>query len=66
MRFGIILTPSSGTEWTRAVVDAEQRGYSAVLLPDTLYTPSPLPALAAAAAVTRHLRLRPVVELARQ
>ncbi|WP_280219407.1 hypothetical protein [Nocardia neocaledoniensis] len=27
MRFGIILTPRSGTEWTRAVVDAEQRGY---------------------------------------
>lgn len=61
MRFGIILTPSSGAEWTRAVVDAERRGYTTVLLPDTLYTPSPLPALAAAAAVTRHLRLRPNV-----
>ncbi|WP_280306647.1 LLM class flavin-dependent oxidoreductase [Nocardia neocaledoniensis] len=61
MRFGIILTPRSGTEWTRAVVDAEQRGYDTLLLPDTLYTPSPLPVLAAAAAVTTTLRLRPNV-----
>ncbi|WP_316573377.1 LLM class flavin-dependent oxidoreductase [Nocardia canadensis] len=61
MRFGIVLTPRSGAQWTRAVVDAEQRGYATVLLPDTLYTPSPLPALAAAAAVTTQLRLRPNV-----
>ncbi|MGS2808217.1 LLM class flavin-dependent oxidoreductase [Nocardia sp. MW-W600-9] len=61
MRFGIVLTPRSGAQWTRAVVDAEQQGYATVLLPDTLYTPSPLPALAAAAAVTTNLRLRPNV-----
>ncbi|MEV0061330.1 LLM class flavin-dependent oxidoreductase [Nocardia sp. NPDC050718] len=61
MRFGIVLTPSSGAQWTRAVVEAERQGYATVLLPDTLYTPSPLPALAAAAAVTTTLRLRPNV-----
>ncbi|MFD5176125.1 LLM class flavin-dependent oxidoreductase [Nocardia sp. NPDC058379] len=61
MRFGIVLTPSSGPQWTRAVVEAERQGYATVLLPDTLYTPSPLPALAAAAAVTTTLRLRPNV-----
>ncbi|WP_278260540.1 LLM class flavin-dependent oxidoreductase [Nocardia sp. AG03] len=61
MRFGIILTPRSGTEWTRDVVDAERQGYQTLLLPDTLFTASPLPALAAAAAVTRDLRLRPNV-----
>ncbi|MEV0336682.1 LLM class flavin-dependent oxidoreductase [Nocardia sp. NPDC050717] len=61
MRFGIILTPSPGTQWTRAVAEAEQQGYDTVLLPDTLFTPSPLPALAAAAAVTTTLRLRPNV-----
>lgn len=61
MHFGIVLAPRSGTEWIRAVQGAEQQGYRTVLLPDTLYTPSPFPTLAAAAAVTTTLRLRPNV-----
>ncbi|MFB7721065.1 LLM class flavin-dependent oxidoreductase [Nocardia sp. NPDC056100] len=61
MNFGIVMAPRSGAEWVRAVQDAERQGYGTVLLPDTLYTPSPFPTLAAAAAVTTTLRLRPNV-----
>ncbi|MFI1239359.1 LLM class flavin-dependent oxidoreductase [Nocardia salmonicida] len=61
MRFGIVLMPRSGPEWTRAVTGAQAQGYGTLMLPDTLYTPSPLIALAAAAAVTENLRLRPNV-----
>ncbi|MFE9582685.1 LLM class flavin-dependent oxidoreductase [Nocardia sp. NPDC006044] len=61
MRFGIVLTPRSGAEWAGAAKDAEQQGYRTILLPDTLNTPSPFPALAAAAAVTSTVRLRPNV-----
>ncbi|WP_069165946.1 LLM class flavin-dependent oxidoreductase [Nocardia altamirensis] len=61
MTFGIVLTPRSGAEWATAVRDAEQQGYRTLLLPDTLYTPSPFPTLAAAAAVTTTIRLRPNV-----
>ncbi|MEV6274354.1 LLM class flavin-dependent oxidoreductase [Nocardia sp. NPDC051832] len=61
MKFGIILVPRSGHEWVRATQDAERKGYRTILLPDTLYTPSPFPALAAAAAVTSTVRLRPNV-----
>lgn len=61
MHFGIVTAPRSGSEWVRTVQAAEQQGYATVLLPDTLYTPSPFPALAAAAAVTSTLRLRPNV-----
>ncbi|QDP83849.1 LLM class flavin-dependent oxidoreductase [Nocardia otitidiscaviarum] len=61
MRFGIVLTPRSGGEWTSGVQRAEEQGYGTVLLPDTLFTPSPFPTLAAAAAVTTTLRLRPNV-----
>ncbi|WP_223885241.1 LLM class flavin-dependent oxidoreductase [Nocardia colli] len=61
MKFGIVVTPRSGAEWASAAKDAEQRGYRTILLPDTLNTPSPFPALAAAAAVTSTVRLRPNV-----
>lgn len=61
MTFGIVITPRSGAEWARAAQDAEQRGYRTILLPDTLNTPSPFPALAAAAAVTSTVRVRPNV-----
>ncbi|MEU0505166.1 LLM class flavin-dependent oxidoreductase [Nocardia sp. NPDC005998] len=61
MTFGIIITPRSGAEWARAARGAEQQGYRTILLPDTLNTPSPFPALAAAAAVTTTVRLRPSV-----
>lgn len=61
MNFGIVTAPRTGAEWVRTVQAAERQGYRTVLLPDTLYTPSPFPALAAAAAVTTTLRLRPNV-----
>ncbi|MGH8963099.1 MAG: LLM class flavin-dependent oxidoreductase [Jatrophihabitantaceae bacterium] len=43
--------------WTAAARRAESLGYSTFLLPDTLGTPAPLPALAAAAAVTETLHV---------
>src|SRR5436190_13168093 len=43
--------------WTMAARRAEALGYSTLLLPDTTRTPAPLPALAAAAAVTTSLRV---------
>ncbi|WP_067820348.1 LLM class flavin-dependent oxidoreductase [Nocardia inohanensis] len=61
MNFGLVTAPRSGSEWVRAAQGAEAQGYAILLLPDTLYTPSPLPALAAAAAVTERIRLRPNV-----
>lgn len=61
MHFGIVLAPRSGAEWVRSAREAEQQGYATLMLPDTLYTPSPFPALAAAAAVTSAIRLRPNV-----
>lgn len=61
MKFGIILTPRSGAEWVDSTRAAEQQGYQTILLPDTLFTPSPFPALAAAAGVTGTVRLRPNV-----
>ncbi|WP_435591273.1 LLM class flavin-dependent oxidoreductase [Nocardia sp. bgisy118] len=61
MKFGMIVTPRSGAQWVDAVRAAEKQGYRTILLPDTLYTPSPLPMLAAAAAVTGTVRLRPNV-----
>ena len=57
----VSLAPRSATEWTAAVRRAEAQGFDSVLLPDTLFTPSPIPALAAAAAVTTRIRLRPWV-----
>ncbi|MEV0298104.1 LLM class flavin-dependent oxidoreductase [Nocardia sp. NPDC050710] len=61
MKFGMVVTPRSAAAWKDGVRDAEKQGYATVLLPDTLYTPSPLPALAVAAAVTETVRLRPNV-----
>lgn len=61
MKFGIVVVPRSGAEWVRAVQGAEKQGYQTILLPDTVHTPSPFPALAAAAAVTSTVQLRPNV-----
>ncbi|WP_039794680.1 LLM class flavin-dependent oxidoreductase [Nocardia araoensis] len=61
MTFGIVITPRSGADWARGAAAAEQQGYRTLLLPDTRFTPSPFPALAAAAAVTTTIRLRPNV-----
>jgi probable F420-dependent oxidoreductase len=57
-RFG--LTAAAATDmasWTASARRAESLGYATFLMPDTLNTPAPLPALAAAAAVTTTLRI---------
>jgi probable F420-dependent oxidoreductase len=57
-RFGVtngVLTDMAS--WTEAARRAESLGYATFLMPDTLRTPAPLPALAAAAAVTSTLRI---------
>jgi len=57
--FGLILPPTgTGREWVEAVRKVEQQGWTSLLIPDTLWTPSPFLALAAAAAATTTLRLR--------
>jgi alkanesulfonate monooxygenase SsuD/methylene tetrahydromethanopterin reductase-like flavin-dependent oxidoreductase (luciferase family) len=58
-RAGIVLGGArSGREWADTARRVEQQGFTALLVPDTLWTPSPFPALAAAAAVTSRLTLR--------
>ena len=57
--FGLVLTATgSGRAWAEQARRAEQQGWSSLLVPDTLWTPSPFPTLAAAAAVTSTVRLR--------
>lgn len=57
--FGLVLTPQgTGQDWVQQIRTAEQQGWTSVLVPDTLWTVSPFPALAAAAAVTSSIRLR--------
>ena len=55
----VISVPGSDVRaWLTSVQQLEEDGWDALLVPDTLWTPSPFPALAAAAAVTSRLRLR--------
>jgi probable F420-dependent oxidoreductase len=58
-RFGVVAAQArSGEEWADKARRVESMGYSTLLMPDGLrHTLAPLPALAAAAAVTRSLRL---------
>jgi alkanesulfonate monooxygenase SsuD/methylene tetrahydromethanopterin reductase-like flavin-dependent oxidoreductase (luciferase family) len=57
--FGLVLPPTgTGREWVEAVRKVEQQGWTSLLIPDTLWTPAPFQALAAAAALTTRLRLR--------
>ena len=59
LAFGLILGPGrSGQEWAHQARTTEGQGFTSLLMPDTLWTPSPFPTLAAAAAVTSSLRLR--------
>ena len=61
-RFGVVAgRPSSGADWLATARSVEALGYDTLLLPDTAYTPSPFPALAAAAAATSTLRVGPWV-----
>jgi alkanesulfonate monooxygenase SsuD/methylene tetrahydromethanopterin reductase-like flavin-dependent oxidoreductase (luciferase family) len=62
IRFGVVATPRGDARaWAAQVAGFEAAGWHAVLVPDTLWTTSPFPALAAAAAATTRLRLRPWV-----
>ncbi|MEU4427668.1 LLM class flavin-dependent oxidoreductase [Actinoplanes sp. NPDC024001] len=57
-RFGVVAgLAHSGTEWVGIARKAEQLGYDALLVPDTLFTLAPFAALASAAAVTSSLRV---------
>ncbi len=61
IRFGTMQAPGSAADWLETARNAEGQGYHTLLMPDTLRTASPFPALAAAAAVTTTLRVRPNV-----
>lgn len=57
-RSGVVAgRPASGQEWLATARRVEELGYATLLLPDTTFTPSPFPALAAATAVTTSLRV---------
>lgn len=57
-RFGAVVAgPADGAGWTTTARRLEQLGYSTLLVPDTMATPSPFPALTAAAVATTTLRV---------
>jgi len=59
VRFVVVATPDGdGRGWARRAAALDAAGWHALLVPDTLASTSPFPALAAAAAVTRSIRLR--------
>src|SRR3954447_24031118 len=59
VRTAVVATPAApGPSWGDVVQGLEAVGWGTLLVPDTLWTPSPFPALAAAAAATTRLHLR--------
>lgn len=61
-RFGVVATPQIAAgnitaDWQRQARRAEELGYGSVLMPDGPQLPSPMPALAFAAAATTALRV---------
>lgn len=57
-RFGVTTGgPTDLASWTESARRVESQGYATLLVPDTLNTLAPLPALAAAAAVTTSLHI---------
>ncbi|WP_345800857.1 LLM class flavin-dependent oxidoreductase [Microbacterium sp. AZCO] len=57
-RFGAVMSVrGSAQEWADSARELEGQGYSTLLVPDTLWTPSPFLVLAAAAVITTTLRL---------
>ena len=57
--FAVVATPGrTQASWVEQVRMLEDLGYAAVLVPDTLWTVSPIPALAAAAVAAPRIRLR--------
>ncbi len=62
-RFGVVAGfARTGEEWAQNARRVESLGYSTLVIPDNMrYTLAPIPALAAAAAATRTLRVGPYV-----
>ncbi|MGH7861418.1 MAG: LLM class flavin-dependent oxidoreductase [Candidatus Dormibacteraceae bacterium] len=58
-RFGAVTTP--GPDWREQARRAEEFGFDTLLMPDRPQLPSPLPVLAACAAVTERLGVGPYV-----
>jgi len=56
-RFAVQAVPEDGEQWLGTARRAEQRGYSALLMPDGMRLPSPVPALALAAGATTTLHV---------
>ncbi len=57
-RFGMTTAMAdSGTAWTAAARRAEELGFDTLLVPDTMRTRAPFPAVAAAAASAPTLRV---------
>jgi alkanesulfonate monooxygenase SsuD/methylene tetrahydromethanopterin reductase-like flavin-dependent oxidoreductase (luciferase family) len=61
-RFGVVATPQTAAgdiagNWQRQARRAEELGYCSVLMPDGVQLPSPVPALAFAAAATTVVRV---------
>jgi alkanesulfonate monooxygenase SsuD/methylene tetrahydromethanopterin reductase-like flavin-dependent oxidoreductase (luciferase family) len=59
VRTAVVATPAApGPAWADLVSGLEAAGWGTLLVPDTLWTPSPFPTLAAAAAATSRMHLR--------
>src|SRR5579883_2196591 len=57
-RFGVVAGARTGQEWLEKARRIESLGFDTMAVPDTLqHSPAPFPALAAAAAATRTLRV---------
>jgi alkanesulfonate monooxygenase SsuD/methylene tetrahydromethanopterin reductase-like flavin-dependent oxidoreductase (luciferase family) len=56
-RFAAQAAPADGPQWLALARQAEDLGYSSLLMPDRLQLPSPMPALAMAAGATTTLRV---------
>jgi len=56
-RFAVLSTPQDRQQWLDIAGRAEHLGYSALLMPDGLQLPSPIPALAIAAGATTLLHV---------
>jgi alkanesulfonate monooxygenase SsuD/methylene tetrahydromethanopterin reductase-like flavin-dependent oxidoreductase (luciferase family) len=51
-RFAVQATPQEGEQWLATARQADELGYSTLLMPDGMQLMSPLPALALAAGAT--------------
>jgi probable F420-dependent oxidoreductase len=56
-RFAVQAVPGDGEQWLATARRAEELGYSALLMPDGMHLPAPMPALALAAGATTTLHV---------